>query len=171
MFHSPVLILSWFQVFKERGLKQPAGSDPIHDQLIYLDPDLRQRLLEEYGVRGWSIAQAVGDAIFIPAGAPHQVVPAVIGLLYPSLSLPSFLCRLGTQSLQLYKGGRGLCIPRGKQLLNTWLTNSPPSPPPVPLQHVHECVKLTEEFRQLSDGHVNHEDKLQVSPLNSHNKD
>ena len=32
-----------------------------------------------------------------------------------------------------------------------------------PLQHVSECVKLTEEFRQLSDGHVNHEDKLQVS--------
>ena len=30
------------------------------------------------------------------------------------------------------------------------------------LQHVHECVKLTEEFRQLSDRHVNHEDKLQV---------
>lgn len=49
------------------------GSDPIHDQLVYLDSDLRQRLYREYGVKGWTIAQCVGDAIFIPAGAPHQV--------------------------------------------------------------------------------------------------
>lgn len=50
-----------------------AGSDPIHDQLVYLDSDLRQRLYREYGVKGWAIAQCVGDAVFIPAGAPHQV--------------------------------------------------------------------------------------------------
>ena len=31
------------------------------------------------------------------------------------------------------------------------------------LQHVYECLKLTDEFRQLSDHHANHEDKLQVS--------
>lgn len=49
------------------------GSDPIHDQLIYMDSDLRQRLFREYGVKGWAIAQCVGDAVFIPAGAPHQV--------------------------------------------------------------------------------------------------
>ena len=54
-------------------MKQDSGSDPIHDQLIYLNSDLRHRLLREYGVVGWSIAQTVGDAIFIPAGAPHQV--------------------------------------------------------------------------------------------------
>lgn len=33
----------------------------------------------------------------------------------------------------------------------------------VLMQHVSECLKLTEEFRQLSDRHANHEDKLQVS--------
>ena len=27
---------------------------------------------------------------------------------------------------------------------------------------MYECLKLTEEFRQLSDRHANHEDKLQV---------
>ncbi len=54
-------------------MRQPAGTDPIHDQLIYLDFDLRQRLYNEYGVKGWAVAQCVGDAIFIPAGAPHQV--------------------------------------------------------------------------------------------------
>ena len=38
-----------------------------------MDMEIRTRLYEEYGVRGWTIAQCVGDAIFIPAGAPHQV--------------------------------------------------------------------------------------------------
>lgn len=61
-------------MFEERGLRQPVGTDPIHDQLVYLDAELRQRLYNEYGVQGWAIAQCVGDAIFIPAGAPHQVV-------------------------------------------------------------------------------------------------
>ena len=42
-------------------------------QRIYLNMELRQRLEREYGVRGWSIAQCIGDAVFIPAGAPHQV--------------------------------------------------------------------------------------------------
>ncbi len=33
------------------------------------------------------------------------------------------------------------------------------------LQHVSECLSLTEEFRHLSDRHANHEDKLQVCIL------
>lgn len=63
---------SW-QVYEERGLRPISGTDPIHDQLIYLDFELRQRLYQECGVKGWTIAQCIGDAIFIPAGAPHQV--------------------------------------------------------------------------------------------------
>ena len=47
--------------------------DPIHDQQFYLDSNLRQRLADEYGVHGYPILQCVGDAVFIPAGAPHQV--------------------------------------------------------------------------------------------------
>ena len=66
-------------MFEDRGLHQPVGTDPIHDQLVYLDSELRQRLYNEYGVRGWAIAQCVGDAIFIPAGAPHQVCVCVCG--------------------------------------------------------------------------------------------
>ena len=42
-------------------------------QLVYMDTEIRTRLFEEYGVKGWTVAQCVGDAIFIPAGAPHQV--------------------------------------------------------------------------------------------------
>ena len=48
--------------------------DPIHDQSTYLDGDLRARLYREYGVAGYAIVQCVGDAVFIPAGAPHQVI-------------------------------------------------------------------------------------------------
>lgn len=29
--------------------------------------------VQEYGVRGWPIVQCEGEAVFIPAGAPHQV--------------------------------------------------------------------------------------------------
>jgi len=60
-------------VAHERGEKIEAHHDPIHDQSWYLDEALRERLLNEYGVQGYSILQCLGDAIFIPAGAPHQV--------------------------------------------------------------------------------------------------
>ena len=36
-------------------------------------------------------------------------------------------------------------------------------------QHIRECLKLTEEFRHLSDHHNNHEDKLQVGGVEQGN--
>lgn len=45
----------------------------IHDQNWYLNDELRERLFNDYAVVGYSIVQCLGDAIFIPAGAPHQV--------------------------------------------------------------------------------------------------
>lgn len=57
----------------ERGIKLEEQSDAIHDQSWYLDNELRERLYAEYSVVGYPIAQCLGDAIFIPAGAPHQV--------------------------------------------------------------------------------------------------
>ena len=48
-------------------------SNPIHDQLFYLDDTLRKRLRDQYKVRGWRFVQRRGDAVFIPAGCPHQV--------------------------------------------------------------------------------------------------
>ena len=59
--------------YEETNKPVKETSDPIHDQSIYLDLKLRRRLSEEYGVTGWEIIQFVGDSIFIPAGAPHQV--------------------------------------------------------------------------------------------------
>ncbi|EDS36931.1 conserved hypothetical protein [Culex quinquefasciatus] len=57
----------------ERGGSIKANHDPIHDQKWYLDANLRRRLLQEYNVEGYAILQCSGDAIFIPAGAPHQI--------------------------------------------------------------------------------------------------
>lgn len=59
---------------KEKGIPEINGSDPIHDQSHYLDKHHRDRLYKDYGVKGYAIAQCVGDAVFIPAGAPHQVL-------------------------------------------------------------------------------------------------
>lgn len=57
----------------ERGARLEPHHDPIHDQDWYLDGPLRERLYEEYGIEGYAIVQCLGDAVFIPAGAPHQV--------------------------------------------------------------------------------------------------
>ncbi|XP_048524488.1 probable JmjC domain-containing histone demethylation protein 2C isoform X3 [Dendroctonus ponderosae] len=61
------------KVTVERGGRLEPHNDPIHDQSGYLDGPLRERLYKEYGVEGYAIVQCLGDAVFIPAGAPHQV--------------------------------------------------------------------------------------------------
>lgn len=61
------------KVVVEKGGRLEPHHDPIHDQSSYLDGPLRERLYKEYGVEGYAIVQCLGDAVFIPAGAPHQV--------------------------------------------------------------------------------------------------
>ncbi|KAH8293007.1 hypothetical protein KR054_004872 [Drosophila jambulina] len=61
------------RVTLEKGFRLEPDHDPIHDQNWYLDDKLRARLFKEYGVEGHPIVQCLGDAVFIPAGAPHQV--------------------------------------------------------------------------------------------------
>lgn len=80
------------QVAKERGEIIEKDHDAIHDQSWYLDKELCDRLLKEYGVQGYTIVQCLGDAIFIPAGAPHQVSKHNAGK-YPAESGQGFLLR------------------------------------------------------------------------------
>jgi lysine-specific demethylase 3 len=46
---------------------------PIHDQSAYLTAADLATLLRETGVAPWSFEQRLGDAVFVPAGCPHQV--------------------------------------------------------------------------------------------------
>ncbi|KAI7746878.1 hypothetical protein M8C21_018039 [Ambrosia artemisiifolia] len=46
---------------------------PIHDQTFYLTLEHKKRLKELYGIEPWTFEQRLGDAVFIPAGCPHQV--------------------------------------------------------------------------------------------------
>lgn len=108
----------------ERGEKVEAHHDPIHDQSWYLDAELRLRLYKEYGVEGYAIAQCLGDAVFIPAGAPHQV-----------RNLHS-------------------CVKIAEDFVSP--------------ENIAHCFKLTQEFRNLSDTHTNHEDKLQIKNIIYH---
>lgn len=108
----------------ERKIKLKPHHDPIHDQSFYLDKRLRQRLKDTEGVEGYTILQCHGDAIFIPAGAPHQV-----------RNLSS-------------------CIKVAEDFVSP--------------ENVAHCFNLTEEFRQLSDTHDNHEDKLQIKNIIYH---
>ncbi|KAA1480127.1 hypothetical protein DENSPDRAFT_753043, partial [Dentipellis sp. KUC8613] len=47
--------------------------DPIHSQSIYLTPGDLQFLHDAHGITAYVFIQQPGDAVFIPAGSPHQV--------------------------------------------------------------------------------------------------
>ncbi|KAF9589533.1 hypothetical protein IFM89_025272 [Coptis chinensis] len=97
---------------------------PIHDQVFYLTLQHKRRLKEEFGIEPWTFLQKRGEAVFIPAGCPHQV--------------------------------RNL-----KSCTKVALDFVSP-------ENIHECFRLTEEFRRLPKSHRVREDKLEIKKLTLH---
>ncbi|KFK30675.1 hypothetical protein AALP_AA6G013500 [Arabis alpina] len=54
---------------------QPVESvyHPIHDQTFFLSESQKKQLKEEFDIEPWTFEQHLGEAVFIPAGCPHQV--------------------------------------------------------------------------------------------------
>lgn len=59
------------EFLEKAGFSGPG--DSIHSQQIYLTPSALDRLYNEFHVKPYLIKQYPGDAVFIPAGCPHQV--------------------------------------------------------------------------------------------------
>ncbi|KAL6954773.1 Lysine-specific demethylase 3B [Sarracenia purpurea var. burkii] len=77
----------------ERGARLEPNHDPIHDQSWYLDGTLRERLKKEYEVEGYAILQCLGDAVFVPAGTPHQVIAIFYDFKWISNGCKQFCAR------------------------------------------------------------------------------
>ncbi|KAH9322173.1 hypothetical protein KI387_016812, partial [Taxus chinensis] len=56
-----------------KGVPVDSVAHPIHDQAFYLNEEHKRKLKEDYQVEPWTFEQHLGDAVFIPAGCPHQV--------------------------------------------------------------------------------------------------
>ena len=69
---------------EERRKKLDPSHDPLHNpgwagngtnsRAVYLDAEKRRVLKEDYGVEAFTVHQFMGEALFIPAGSPRQVI-------------------------------------------------------------------------------------------------
>lgn len=57
----------------DRGKPLDENDCPLHNQDCFIDHKLKEKLAKN-GIVGYTIVQWEGDAIFVPAGAPHQVL-------------------------------------------------------------------------------------------------
>ncbi|XP_055811985.1 lysine-specific demethylase JMJ26-like [Solanum dulcamara] len=64
----------YFKEFRHiHGSPFPQVVHPILDKTFYLSTEHKRRLKAEYGIEPWTFVQKLGEAVFVPAGCPHQV--------------------------------------------------------------------------------------------------
>eukprot|EP01018_Ginkgo_biloba_P010516 Gb_24423 [translate_table: standard] len=63
----------WKEFRHVNGLPVDSVIHPIHDQTFFLNEEHKKKLKEEFHVEPWTFEQHLGEAVFIPAGCPHQV--------------------------------------------------------------------------------------------------
>lgn len=93
----------------------PAGAgnlEPGTPGSCYLDAGLRRRLREEWGVSCWTLLQAPGEAVLVPAGAPHQVQGLV-----STVSVTQHFLSPETAALSAQLCHRGHSLPPDSHLL------------------------------------------------------
>ena len=150
-----------------KGVKNPNVAHPMFDQCFFLTQHDLQRCFEETGVKAFSFLQCKGEAVFIPAGAPHQVrnlqvrpltIPPLTSLLW--LRTLYNVRRFVLSSLGVYK----LYTPLKEALLIHLCVQNciKVAVDFVSPEGILECFKLLEYMRKLPDGHAAKEDKLQV---------
>nr|XP_036880580.1 lysine-specific demethylase hairless isoform X1 [Manis javanica] len=93
----------------------PAGAgnlEPGAPGSCYLDTGLRRRLREEWGVSCWTLLQAPGEAVLVPAGAPHQVQGLV-----STVNITQHFLSPETSALSAQLCHQGLSLPPDHRLL------------------------------------------------------
>ena len=65
----------WLRTNSERFTERDPGKvvHAIHDQCFYLTSEDKEALKAECGIEAYTFEQKLDDAVFIPAGCPHQV--------------------------------------------------------------------------------------------------
>ncbi|CAH2051299.1 unnamed protein product [Thlaspi arvense] len=130
---------------------------PIHDQSCYLIIEHKRKLKAEFGIEPWTFLQTLREAVFIPAGCPHQVwnlkkgqmIERTVGGLSTTHSQTIWLLDY-LPSLEFF----GDLIRNAESKTKVAVGFVSP-------ENIHECLRLTEEFHQLPKEHRGRVEKLE----------